>query len=291
MTNEIHHLLSYLIQVPKDRVLTLKEQQELLNKYEPFFRLSVSNETSKEEHNAEQWFTENASTVFTQYAELLSTRIPFSTPIWQKVYNATLFTSLVAIRLMFNRVPNLFLADIRLSIGADHRISKLAISETMPYFALVKDSPNAIAVSSQQELDKKLIAVITQLSEPLLPVYKQHKVHARVYWGNIFYACNLAFSKLTNKPIEIAHDSIDTDSLDGWQSQLFDTELIKGGQLNQVKSVQYQGFQKVYVRRETCCMKYKIDGKAKCSTCNLIPDSEQKELMLNKLQQALQSNH
>ncbi|GAM74477.1 hypothetical protein JCM19241_5673 [Vibrio ishigakensis] len=263
--------------------LTLAQQQMLLNKHEPFFRLVINDKVVGTD--AETWFKGCAEETLQAYADSLDTKTAFSAPIWQKVYNAILFTSLVGHRLVFNRVPKLSLKDVRLTIGDDHRVSNLFISSDTPFFSL---DDTGINVDSQQELDQKLVEVILELSTPLTQFYKSQRVNPRVYWGNILYACNLAFSKLTHEPIA-EDNSLDTSLLQEWQSAVFEQALPKGGQLNKIKEVSFNGFKKIYVRRETCCLKYKIEGKAKCTTCNLHSEEEQTELVINKLKKLLQT--
>ncbi|GAM60315.1 hypothetical protein JCM19232_648 [Vibrio ishigakensis] len=276
-------LLQWLDLPADSSALTLAQQQMLLNKHEPFFRLDISDKVAG--IDAETWFKSCAEETLQAYTDSLDTKTAFSAPIWQKVYNAILFTSLVGHRLVFNRVPKLSLRDVRLTIGDDHRVSNLFISSDTPFFSL---DDTGIKVGSQQELDQKLVEVILELSTPLTQFYKSQRVNPRVYWGNILYACNLAFSKLIHEPIA-EDNSLDTSLLQEWQSAVFEQALPKGGQLNKIKEVSFNGFKKIYVRRETCCLKYKIEGKAKCTTCNLHSEEEQTELVINKLKKLLQT--
>lgn len=285
--NKLQQELLQWFDLPKEQGnLTLAEQQGLLNQHEPFFRLTIDNEALANSINAEQWYKTQAKDTLQNYADSLDTKLAFSAPIWQKVYNAILYTSLLGHRLVFNRVPKISLGSLGLTIGDDHRVASLCISEDTQFYCLDSELENGIQVSSQQALDEKLIEVILELSTPLTQFYKTQRVNPRLYWGNILYACNLAISKLTHKPIS-SEESLDTSALQNWQSKVYEHALPKGGQLNQIKEVSFNGFRKLYVRRETCCLKYKIEGKAKCTTCNLHGEEEQAKLVIKKLKQAL----
>ena len=146
---------------------------------------------------------------------------------------------------------------------------------------------NAMQVESELALDEKLAQVITTLSEPLVPLYKKQKVSPKVFWGNALYACDLAFSKLAHQPLANDRLELDVQAASKWQQNLFNAVTPKGGELNAVKKVTFNGFQKLYVRRETCCLKYKIEGKEKCSTCNLHDSEIQENIMRNKLLSAI----
>lgn len=207
--------------------------------------------------------------------------MPFAVPIWQKVFNAILLTSLVGHRVVFDRVLQLTLDDLYLTMGEDHRVASIEVSNATPFFALEAGNENAMQVESELALDEKLAQVITTLSEPLVPLYKKQKVSPKVFWGNALYACDLVFSKLAHQPL--ANDTLDLEvqTVSKWQQNLFNAVTPKGGELNAVKKVTFNGFQKLYVRRETCCLKYKIEGKEKCSTCNLHDSEIQENIMRN----------
>ncbi|MCV5657311.1 hypothetical protein OFN54_38785, partial [Escherichia coli] len=76
----------------------------------------------------------------------------------------------------FDRVLQLTLDDLYLSIGEDHRVASIEVSSAIPFFALEAGNENAMQVESELALDEKLAQVITTLSEPLVPLYKKQKV-------------------------------------------------------------------------------------------------------------------
>tara|TARA_Y100000588_G_scaffold57111_1_gene55007 strand:+ start:7679 stop:8542 length:864 start_codon:yes stop_codon:yes gene_type:complete len=273
-----------LIELPQDaNTLTLKQQQAILHKHEPFLRLTVTSHPVGTK--GRDWFETEFSETLHAYAESLEAKLPFSTQVWHKTFNAILFSSLVAMRVVFNRVPKLSLDNIYISVADDHRIDKVEILDSTPYFSL-DDSGEKVA--SQEALDDKLVETILALSASLSDKFKKHKVNPRVFWGNILYACNISFSKLANQPLDEKKHLIDETVVSQWQHNLYSKVLPKGGELNEIKKVTFNGFQKIYTRRETCCLKYKLDGKNKCATCNLHDEETQQLLMLDKLKKAIE---
>ena len=274
-----------LVALPENvKTLSITEQQAILNRHEPFFRLRFVEQPKG--IKASEWFERDFPAVVQDYADSIEAKLPFAVPIWQKVFNAILLTSLVGHRVVFDRVLQLTLDDLYLTIGEDHRVASIEMSSATPFFALESDS-DAMQVESELALDEKLAQVITTLSEPLVPLYKKQKVSPKVFWGNALYACDLAFSKLAHQPLADDTVELDVKATSKWQQNLFNAVTPKGGELNAVKKVTFNGFQKVYVRRETCCLKYKIEGKEKCSTCNLHDLEIQENIMRNKLLSAI----
>ncbi|AYO20341.1 ferric iron reductase FhuF-like transporter family protein [Vibrio owensii] len=274
-----------LVALPENvKTLSISDQQAILNRHEPFFRLRFVEQPTG--IKASEWFERDFPVVVQDYADSIEAKLPFAVPIWQKVFNAILLTSLVGHRVVFDRVLQLTLDDLYLTIGEDHRVASIEVSSATPFFALESDS-DAMQVESELALDEKLAQVITTLSEPLVPLYKKQKVSPKVFWGNALYACDLAFSKLAHQPLANDRLDLDVQAASKWQQNLFNAVTPKGGELNAVKKVTFNGFQKLYVRRETCCLKYKIEGKEKCSTCNLHDSEIQENIMRNKLLSAI----
>lgn len=274
-----------LVALPENvKTLSISDQQAILNRHEPFFRLRFVEQPTG--IKASEWFEREFPAVVQDYADSIEAKLPFAVPIWQKVFNAILLTSLVGHRVVFDRVLQLTLDDLYLTIGEDHRVASIEVSSATPFFALESDS-DAMQVESELALDEKLAQVITTLSEPLVPLYKKQKVSPKVFWGNALYAADLAFSKLAHQPLANDRLELDVQAASKWQQNLFNAVTPKGGELNAVKKVTFNGFQKLYVRRETCCLKYKIEGKEKCSTCNLHDSEIQENIMRNKLLSAI----
>lgn len=274
----------------KEAPVTLQGMQGLLNQHEPFFRLSI--EDSPSGVPATAWFDRDFSIAVTAFSEFMQTKKPFAAPIWQKTLNACLFTSLIGLRLRFNCVPDLSFEDLHIETGDDHRVSKLSIPADTNVFVLAtqSDVANSTPVSNHDALDKKLAEVITRLGEAMQPHFKSQKVATKLFWGNALYACGLAYSKLFNRPIDTQVTNADLFIQNQWFQSLSNQVQNKGGELNEIKKVEFKGFQKWFVRRETCCLKYKIDGKAKCTTCNLIEPSEQIGMVQTALKYIVQQN-
>ncbi|WP_375752477.1 (2Fe-2S)-binding protein [Vibrio sp. HN007] len=274
--DNIQQQFKSLLTLPENtNAMSIKEQQQWLNTHNAFFRLNYSN--TVEGANALLWFENHFSKTINSFAKLQKTKTPVASSVWQKTFNASVFTSLTAHRVVFNKVPKLSLADLSLSIDDAHRVKTAYASENPEFYTLDTnpDNPKAITVRNQDELDSRLVEVIKAIAEPLLPHFKEQKVGNRVFWGNTLYACSLAFTKLAPTYVE---SEFDVGAMQEWQAQLSDKIIRNGHKLNQIKKVHNENFQKLFIRRETCCLKYKIAGKAMCKTCNLYTPEEQEEL-------------
>ncbi|MBY6197742.1 (2Fe-2S)-binding protein [Vibrio hangzhouensis] len=249
---------------------TLEDMQLALHQHDAFFRLAIAKEPTGTP--APIWFANDFTTAIDGFSDQMETKTAFAAPIWQKTLNACLFTSLLGLRLRFNCVPDLKFTDLHIETGDDHRVTRLSISTDTPIYTLepMPTTENATLVSSHQELDTKLAAVIKRLGKAMQPHFKSKKVAAKLFWGNALYACGLAYSKLFNQPIDMQSTEANLFIQNQWFQSLSEQIQAGGRSLNEIKKAEFKGFQKWFVRRETCCLKYKIDGKAKCTTCNLI---------------------
>ncbi|MCV5233249.1 hypothetical protein OFC56_39415, partial [Escherichia coli] len=78
--------------------------------HEPFFRLRFAEQPKG--IKASEWFEREFPAVVQDYADSIEAKLPFAVPIWQKVFNAILLTSLVGHRVVFDRVLQLTLDDL-----------------------------------------------------------------------------------------------------------------------------------------------------------------------------------
>ena len=115
-----------LVALPENvKTLSITEQQAILNRHEPFFRLRFVEQPKG--IKASEWFELEFSAVVQDYADSIEAKLPFAVPIWQKVFNAILLTSLVGHRVVFDRVLQLTLDDLYLTIGEDHRVASIEV--------------------------------------------------------------------------------------------------------------------------------------------------------------------
>ncbi|WP_112480039.1 (2Fe-2S)-binding protein [Vibrio variabilis] len=266
---------------------TLEDMQLALNQHDAFFRLAI--ESAPAGTPATIWFEDQFATAIDEFSDLMQAKTAFAAPIWQKTLNACLFTSLVGLRLRFNCVPDLSFGDLHIETNDDHRVSKISIAANTPIYALtaLPSVANATQLSCHHELDRKLAQVIKRLGEAMQPHFKSQKVAAKLFWGNALYSCGLAYSKLFNQPINTLSTKANLIVQNQWFQSLSEQIHPGGHALNEIKKVEFKSFQKWFVRRETCCLKYKIDGKAKCTTCNLIEPHTQIGLVETALKQAI----
>ncbi|MBC7004646.1 hypothetical protein BIZ37_18960 [Photobacterium sp. BZF1] len=254
-----------------------EEQLKRLNDYHWFFRLAPL--PKPEATNAEQWFAEEFASTAEAFCRSLDTKPAFAMPEWQKLVNATIFPALVMHRLRYRRVLKLSLSDLSMTIGDNHKVSSISINHRVGFYCLNDDrlSEQGQIVDNEEQLDIALAKVIEKLGSEMEPYFRQQKIHPKLFWANILYACGLAFTKLSEQPIQTSNDAINTESLNQWLETLSRMVYAKGAKLNSVQGVKAKGFQQFFIRRETCCLKYKIGTKAKCDVCNLISLEHQQQ--------------
>lgn len=256
-----------------------------LNQHDPFYR-HVYTEKATGTPMLE-WFDNAFADTIDAYANALETKAAYVAPIWHKLFNSVLFSPIVGLRLTYNCVPVIAADDVYITIGEDHRVAKIELSNDVDFYCLgdasIASSPKAITVNSQQDLDTKLVEVIVAMASLLEHHFKTQKVGSKLYWGAIHFAFGVANMRLSNQVAKVSSTLVDTDKQDQWYEAL--SYELKSGRtaLNSINRVEYGTFQKIYLRRETCCLRYKIDGRAKCATCNLIPPAEQREQALSNL--------
>ncbi|MGF1725660.1 (2Fe-2S)-binding protein [Photobacterium nomapromontoriensis] len=250
---------------------TIGAQLEWLEQCEPFFRL----ESSHIGIPLNEWMDSAFPATIATFCDDIDTRKAVGASLWLKSFSAHLLTGMAALRLKFARVPCITVSQISLEVSSKGKLQRVAIDEDAKFFCLaddvMADSPLAIVVASEQRLDQQFALILQQLGDYLAPYYKHENVSRNLFWGHWGYAVGLSFQKLTQHGSESTLLETLQPEADRWLKSL----LPNTANLNSVKVATREPVAIYYIRRETCCLKYKLDGKKNCATCQLIDPEEQ----------------
>ncbi|MBL4828552.1 MAG: (2Fe-2S)-binding protein [Aliivibrio sp.] len=263
---------------------SLQSQLHWLNQHHEFFRFSIANENTPDE-SFEMWFASSFDQTLDKFGTIMEARPALAASLWQKSLNAHLFTGLTALRLKFNRVPQLTVSNSRISTDMSQKVKQISTDASTPFYCLSSDplaeDSISIVVADQHELDKKFADVIRHFGIRFEPLFRGHKVNSKLFWGNLSFAITLTFMRLTEKGITIETANAIKASAQQWYQQL----LPETAELNVIEQVDNKKRSILYVRRDTCCLKYKLEGKGNCGTCGLVDKQQQDEIYINKIPQ------
>ncbi|MGF1762004.1 (2Fe-2S)-binding protein [Aliivibrio kagoshimensis] len=263
---------------------SLHSQLQWLNQHHKFFRFSIASDHTQDE-SFDTWFASSFDPTLEQFGSMMEARPALAASLWQKSLNAHLFTGLTALRLKFNRVPQLSVSNTHIAIDKSYKVKQISTEETTPFYCLSNDplasNPISIVVSDQQELDKKFADVIRYFGIRFEPLFRGHKVNSKLFWGNLSFAITLTFMRLTEKGITISDANKIKSLAQEWYQQL----LPETADLNIIEQVDNQTLSILYVRRDTCCLKYKLEGKGNCGTCGLVDKQQQDKIYTDKIPQ------
>ncbi|PSW15589.1 hypothetical protein C9J01_00805 [Photobacterium rosenbergii] len=242
---------------------TLESQLEWLYQREPFFRLQYGQVGTC----LPGWAEQHLESTVMAFSQDVDTRLAVGASLWLKSFTAHLFSGLAALRLKFNRVLMPTLEQISLDVAENGKLKRVGIAKDVTFYCLADDplacTSQANVVESEQALDRMLSDFVIEVGHYLADKFKQQKVNTPQYWGAIGYALGLVFQKLTQHGCDKALIERLTPKADVWLATL----LPKYAELNSVKAATQDNMSINYIRRETCCMKYKLDGKKHCATC------------------------
>ncbi|PSU35828.1 (2Fe-2S)-binding protein [Photobacterium lutimaris] len=258
---------------------TLESQLDWLFQCEPFFRLQYGEVGQP----LSEWIGKHLDTTIQAFSQDVDTRQAVGASLWLKSFTAHLCSGLAALRLKFNRVPVLSIDFISLDVATNGKLKRVGIPTESSFFCLEEDplahSSQARVVESEQALDQHLSDLVIAIGQYLAPQFKEQKVNTPQFWGAIGYALGLVFQKLTQH----GHDKALIDRLqpkaDAWLAVI----LPDYAELNRVKAASQGKVGIYYIRRETCCLKYKLDGKKNCATCQQREPAEQLALYQSKV--------
>lgn len=263
----------------KPQQSTIGAQLEWLLQREPFFRL----ESGFVGLPLDEWMETEFSAAIATFCDDVHTRKAVGASLWLKSFSAHLITGMAALRLKFTRVPCITVGQISLEVSPKGKLLRVAIDEGAAFYCLADDvmahSPLAIVVASEQMLDQQFALILQRLGDYLAPYYKRENVNRNLFWGNWGYAVGLLFQKLTQHGCDsVLLERLQSEA-DRWLKRL----LPNTASLNSVKVASRSPVAIYYIRRETCCLKYKLDGKKNCATCQLIDPVEQLAIYQSKI--------
>lgn len=258
---------------------TLESQLDWLFQREPFFRLQYGEVGQP----LPEWMEAHIDTTIQSFSQDVDTRQAVGASLWLKSFTAHLCSGLAALRLKFNRVPMLSLEQISLEVAPNGKLKRVGIPKGCAFFCLEDDplanSLHAKVVESEQELDQKLSHFVQELGQSIAPQFKGQKVNTPQFWGALGYALGLVFQKLTQHGCDRTLIERLQPKTDAWLAGI----LPDFAELNSVKAASLENVGIYYIRRETCCLKYKLDGKKNCATCQQREPDEQLALYQSKV--------
>lgn len=208
------------------------------------------------------WLTEHFAALMQTHAEQKQQTVAVCASLWHKQLVDFILPSLTALRWRYQLVPQFDVKQLMISVDADGRIQSLSV----PAQALHSDE--------NQTLDNALRLVINQIGEALVPIFAPQKVNAKRFWGNLSNAMVQAFTRLSEKT---AMENDVSPAINAWLSL-----ILAANALVTATTVEEDGRYFLYVRRQVCCLKYKLDNKRMCKTCNLFSPDEQERFYQNK---------
>ncbi|WEM45410.1 (2Fe-2S)-binding protein (plasmid) [Photobacterium sp. DA100] len=242
---------------------TIDSQLDWLFNREPFFRLQYGDVGQP----LTEWMESELEKTIDLFSLDVGARQAVGASLWLKSFTAHLISGLAALRLKFNRVPLVSIEQISLDVAENGKLKRVGIASNCPFLCLVDDplahEPSATVVESEQALDQHLSGLIIEVGQYLAPRFKQQKVNTPQFWGAVGYAAGLVFQKLTQHGCDRALIEQLQPKADQWLAGL----LPNFSELNRVKAASQGEVSIYYIRRETCCLKYKLDGKKHCATC------------------------
>jgi hypothetical protein len=204
---------------------------------------------------------------------------------WAVSVTRAAIASLVGAR----RVPDLAASNTVLSVDREGRpvgaslltprFAALAGDEeaaTAPGAVLVNDDEALFAWARARLFDGHLGPLVEAIHD-LAPVGR------RLLWGNVAAAAAGGFAVLSNQ----APYHREPDRLIGDAQRLLDSPDSPTWGLAEVFGVPHDGGTRLFVRRQTCCLRYRLpDAPPTCLSCRLVPESERRHRIAARLQPA-----
>ena len=187
------------------------------------------------------------------------------------------------------RVPDLASANTALSIDADGK--PVEASLLVPRFAALSgdgeaaDAPGAVIVPDDDALFDWARARLfdDHLGNLVEALHDLAPVGRRLLWGNVAAATAGAFAILSAQ----APYSQEPDRLIGDARRLLDHPEAMTWGLAEVFGVPHDGGTRLFVRRQTCCLRYRLpDAPPTCLSCRLVPEPERRRRITQRLQPA-----
>ncbi|WP_165313539.1 hypothetical protein [Vibrio ziniensis] len=212
------------------------------------------------------WLESDFDCLITQHAELTKLGKAVCSSLWHKQLMELIFPTLVALRWQYNLVPQIDAETIGLDIESNGRISTISI-------------PNKALYSEDDEvLDQQLSQLISLIAQQIANLFAEQKVNSKRFWGNLSNALAQGFTWVSQTNCCVRCEDLSTE-ITAWLNRILGNKQ----QLVEVKSASDNLSYLLFVRRKTCCLKYKLNKVRMCKTCNLVDEQEQEEFYREKL--------
>lgn len=218
--------------------------------------------TTNEQTALVDWLDTHFSSLMQEHAQQTELGVAVCASLWHKQLVELIFPTLVTLRWQYQLVPQFGANDILLDIEPNGRITTLSIPNS------------AVQSDNHQQLDEALTQLINSIAELLEPIFAEQKVNARRFWGNLSNALVQGFTRLSEQG---AMDKDVSAALNAWLAV-----ILGRNALVTATTVDENGQYFLYVRRQVCCLKYKLNKARMCKTCNLFALDEQEAFYRNK---------
>lgn len=215
------------------------------------------------------WLQHHFASLMEQHGQLSGLGKAVCASLWHKQLVDLVMPTLVALRFKYRIVPQQPLLELGLDIQPNGRINTISLKQ------------GQVDSRDEQALDLALAALIEQFADGLLALFAEQKVNKKRFWGNVSNALAQGFSRL-NEQAEHKFSEQDCMQMNRW----LQTVLPEKACLIELKLAKNASGSLLYVRRKTCCLKYRLDKQRMCKTCNLFDVDEQQAFYRNKLQAA-----
>lgn len=265
---------------------SLREQLAWLHNADDNFKLKAIDKNQLDDKYSllNKWLPANLSNAIELFGKKNEVNQNVAASMWLKSFNNQFFTSLTALRLKFNRVPIVQFNDIFISTPNGEKIKSLQINNNCPFVCLATDplasESQATVVESQEKLDEAFTYLLQQIGGGLSIFFEKERLKHRPFWGSISLAVSVFFMRLTEKGLSKEVASQLALNAEHWLENIM-PEI--GKNLAHVRVAENNQQAILYVQRETCCMKYKIDGKKNCATCQLLSEEDRHKKNIKRI--------
>jgi ferric iron reductase protein FhuF len=204
---------------------------------------------------------------------------------WAVSVTRAAIASLVGAR----RVPDLAASNTVVLVDRDGRPA--GVSLLTPRFAAVAGDDEA-ADAPGAEIVPDVDALFDWARAQLFDRHLRHLVEAlhefapvgrRLLWGNVAAATAGGFAALSAQ----TPYRLEPDRLIGDARRLLDRPDSPTWGLAEVFGVPHDGGTRLFVRRQTCCLRYRLpDAPPTCLSCRLVPESERRRRIAVRLEPA-----
>lgn len=184
------------------------------------------------------------------------------------------------------RVPDLAAANTRLLFDGAQRPAGAALI-TPRFAAVVGDEEAGYDPEAEIVLDDDALFAWTRarlfdghLGPLVEALHDLAPVGRRLLWGNVAAAVAGGFAALT----ALADHPFDPEHVAPEATRLLDAPGSPTAGLAEVFPVTHDGATRLFVRRQTCCLRYRLpDGPPTCLSCRLIPEWERRRRITARL--------